>query len=49
MIRAAAYALLRSLFGDHLRGEFSDGVVRYTVTVDELVDWTAETTALVAA
>jgi RimJ/RimL family protein N-acetyltransferase len=46
---AAAYALLRSLFGDHLRGEFSDGVVRYTVTVDELVDWTAETTALVAA
>ncbi len=33
---AAAYGLLRSLFGDHLHGEFRDGVVRYTVSVAEL-------------
>jgi GNAT superfamily N-acetyltransferase len=46
---AAAYALLRSLFGQHLRGEFSDGVARYTVTVDDLVDWTVDATALIAA
>ena len=32
----AAYGLLRSLFGDHLHGEFSDGVVRYTVSVADL-------------
>ena len=45
---AAAYGLLRSLFGEHLHGEFSDGVVRYTVTVDDLVDWPADATALAA-
>ena len=32
----AAYGLLRSLFGDHLHGEFSDGVVRYSVSVSDL-------------
>jgi acetyltransferase len=32
----AAYGLLRSLFGDHLHGEFSDGVVRYEVSVADL-------------
>jgi GNAT superfamily N-acetyltransferase len=32
----AAHGLLRSLFGDHLHGEFSDGVVRYAVAVSDL-------------
>jgi GNAT superfamily N-acetyltransferase len=32
----AAHGLLRSLFGDHLHGAFSDGVVRYTVSVADL-------------
>jgi GNAT superfamily N-acetyltransferase len=34
----AAAGLLRSLFGQHLHGEFSDGVVRYTISVDDLTD-----------
>jgi GNAT superfamily N-acetyltransferase len=46
---AAAYGLLRSLFGQHLNGEFCDGVARYTVAVDDLVDWRIDATALVAA
>ncbi len=37
----AAYGLLRSLFGDHLHGEFSDGVVRYTVSVADLDQYEA--------
>lgn len=45
----AAHGLLRSLFGDHLHGEFSDGVVHYTVTVADLANLPAESPALVTA
>jgi acetyltransferase len=44
----AAYGLLRSLFGQHLRGEFSDGVVRYTISVDDLADFDDHPTGTVA-
>lgn len=45
----AAYGLLRSLFGDHLHGEFSDGVVRYTVSVADLDRYAANRAGRAAA
>lgn len=45
----AAYGLLRSLFGDHLHSELSDGVVRFTVSVADLGPYEANRTGRAAA